>query len=277
MSEINILNPTQNSPYNPDYGWDRQKPETLLRSRMASGKIYARRNGVQGRVWNFQWNGRTEAQAQYLEQWAAQYEFGYFSIYNFEAPLIGGFTKAYTVSFTGPLKVTIAGNQRYNISGQMEELAGKPRVNAQEDFATEGVFIEENDSEANPQVNLIGTWAITADDDTKYHGDYDNNGHRAYKSSTAADTAEWLYMGYGFQLWSPKGPSGGQFGLYVDDVLIGALNSFDVYSAAWVASASRYEIALPFGRHLVKIRVNHTKTGASAGFDVWADAIRVIP
>lgn len=92
--------------------------------------------------------------------------------------------------------------------------------------------------------------------------------------TNVADAAEWLYFGYGFQLWSPKGPDMGIVKVSLDGVVFGTV---DLYAAALTASAvvwTQTNVAL--GVHRVKLNPTDTKNAASAGFYVSADALQVM-
>jgi hypothetical protein len=265
MSEQNILNPAAGSVYSPDYGWDRQKSD-LLRARMASGKIYPRRGGVQGRVWNFQWNKRLSADAEYLDQWAAQYEDSYFTIVDWDLPT----PRYYTVSFTGPIKVSPAGHQQYNVTGQIEERAGKAVFQYPAGWGTDSIFIEEKDSEGNPLVWLTGAWG------TQGAG----NGHHgtsAYFSNTADNIAEWIYMGYGFRFWSVRRTDSGIVEISLDGTVLTTVDLYTPGGGFVVSSVLYTNASVNFGRHRVKLRVTGTKNAGATNFYCWADAIEVIP
>ncbi len=103
-----------------------------------------------------------------------------------------------------------------------------------------------------------------------YHGGfaYFDNG------TIITDAAEWLYFGYGFQLWSPKGPAMGIVQVSLDKVAQGTV---DLYAAALTASASIFTLLnVPLGTHRVTLNPTNTKNASSSGFIVAADAIQVM-
>lgn len=88
------------------------------------------------------------------------------------------------------------------------------------------------------------------------------------------DAAEWLYFGYGLQIWSPKAPWMGIMAVYLDNVYQG---SVDLYSAALTASAAVFTLTNVFlGFHRVKLMPTDTKNASSSGFIVAADALQVM-
>lgn len=88
------------------------------------------------------------------------------------------------------------------------------------------------------------------------------------------DAAEWMYLGYGFQVWSPKGPWMGIVAIYLDNAYQG---SVDLYAAALTASAPIFTLtSVPLGFHRVKLSPTDTKNASSAGFMIAADALQVM-
>lgn len=85
---------------------------------------------------------------------------------------------------------------------------------------------------------------------------------------------EWLYLGYGFRLWSQTGPDMGKLNVFVDGV---NTTQIDLYSASRVASAPVYTNAnLPLGEHRIGLGAAGTKNASSTGFIVCADALEVM-
>lgn len=86
--------------------------------------------------------------------------------------------------------------------------------------------------------------------------------------------AEWMYFGYGFRVWSYKGPDMGIVQISCDGVVLGTV---DLYAAAPTASAvvftSQNQV---LARHRVKLAATNTKNAASVGFKISADCIEVM-
>ncbi len=92
--------------------------------------------------------------------------------------------------------------------------------------------------------------------------------------TNTADAAEWLYFGYGFRLWSYRGPDMGIAQLFLDGTSLG---NVDLYSAAGIASSAVFtQQNVSLGLHRVKIAPTNTKHAASSAFVVSADAIEVM-
>jgi hypothetical protein len=88
------------------------------------------------------------------------------------------------------------------------------------------------------------------------------------------DAAEWVYFGYGFRLWSYKGPDMGIVQVFLDGVSLGTI---DLFAAGATASAVVFTQQNVFlGQHRVKIQPTDTKNAGSLGFVVAADAIEVM-
>ena len=112
MSEQNILNPSQTSLFNPDWGYTEGLPEMRSLFQAMSGKMYSRRQMGRGRVYDLAWNNRDQATKHSLQQWAQQYENDFFSLADWER------SRYFCGRFEGPLTFSPAGNQRYNIRGR---------------------------------------------------------------------------------------------------------------------------------------------------------------
>jgi hypothetical protein len=102
-----------------------------------------------------------------------------------------------------------------------------------------------------------------------------HGGFAYFDSGTVnTDAAEWVYLGYGLQVWAPKGPDMGIMQVYLDTVLQGTI---DLYAAALTASAAVFTITnVPLGFHRVKLSPTNTKNASSSGFAVAADALQVM-
>ncbi len=102
-----------------------------------------------------------------------------------------------------------------------------------------------------------------------------HNGFAYWDAGTViTDAAEWLYFGYGFRLWSYKGPEMGIVQVFLDGVSLGTV---DLYSAAATVSAVVLTTqSVSLGQHRVKLQPTNTKNAASSAFNVNADAIEVM-
>jgi hypothetical protein len=269
VSEQNILNPAQTSLFNPDWGYTEGLPETRSLFQAASGKMFSRREFGLGRVYDLAWNNRDLATKHTLQQWAQQYENDFFSLADWER------SRYFSGRFEGPLTFNPVGNQKYNIKGRFIELPGLAMFAYPTNYARDAIFIEERNGFGEDLVKLTGTWAFNADA-VNCHGGGD------YTSSTANDTAEWIYFGYGYQVWSRKLPDRGIMSATMtrvrDGVQIGAVDNVDLYAASSTPSAMVYSTqnANPLDFYRIKLRVTGTKNASSSNFAVDADAIQVM-
>lgn len=215
MSEANILNPTATSPYSPDYPIGRVKADRFSRAEMKSGEVYSRETLVRGRVLELQWSNRLMTEALYLERWQAQYERGFFSLYDIER------ARYYSGRFAGPLQVSDAGNEKVNVRGQFVELPGKALYADPTNWDRDAIFLEERDDDGNDQVKLTGTW----DRRTKNYSLW----------SESLDNAAWVKAGSGgaaaptVAADATTDPNGTNTADRVDFAVTGVGQSSDIY------------------------------------------------
>jgi hypothetical protein len=266
VSEQNILNPTQLSLFNPDWGYTEGLPETRSMFQAASGKMYARREFGLGRVYDLAWNNRDLATKHALQQWAQQYENDFFSLADWER------ARYFTGRFEAPLTFNPVGNQKYNIKGRFIELPGLAMFAYPSNWSRDAIFLEERNGFGEDLVKLTGTWAYYA---------VTGHGGAQYFSSNTNDFAEWVYFGYDCQIWSEKNSDRGIAEYTVTRVRDGAVQAgptnIDLYSASFVVSAAVFTTAnLRLDFYRVKLRVTGTKNAGSSGFNISADAIQVM-
>jgi hypothetical protein len=110
----------------------------------------------------------------------------------------------------------------------------------------------------------------TAGANANFHGGF------AYLNSgtVAADAAEWMYVGYGFRVWAPKGPDMGIVQVFLDGVSQGAVDLFAAAAAPSAVVLTLQNVSL--GQHRVKLQATNTKNAASSAFNIAADAIEVM-
>jgi hypothetical protein len=90
-------------------------------------------------------------------------------------------------------------------------------------------------------------------------------------SSTTNDDVEYTFTGTTVQFYTQKGPSGGIFDIYIDNVL---QTSYDSYSASHEYQVLAYEnTSLSNGEHTVKIVVTGTKNASSTGYFCHIDYV----
>jgi hypothetical protein len=259
--EANILNPTVASPLNPDYGYQQSDEPSLLVFRGRSGPRYSRRIAEAGRTYQLQWQRRNLDNMLLLKQWEHQYEQDFFTYSDYEE------SRYFSGYFTGPLIYSPAGFNLWDIKGTFQEEPGRAMYAYPANWARDAAFLEERDSAANPNVKLTGTWAFVAS--AEHHGG------GTYYSHTPGDYAEFLYFGYGFQLWCATGPNYGKVQVFIDGVGNG---TYDLYHAATVVNAQAI-VGFPsvaLGLHRIKLVVDATKNAGSSDYVVTADALLVM-
>src|SRR5579871_842117 len=101
------------------------------------------------------------------------------------------------------------------------------------------------------------------------------NGFAYWSPGTSpADAAEWLYLGYGFRLWSPRNTDMGIAQVSIDGV---SVSNVDMFSPVLAASSPVLTFAnVPFGLHRIKISPTNTKNAGSSDFIIAADAVEAM-
>jgi hypothetical protein len=264
MSEQNFLNPSADDPMNPSYGYTDQLANVVAMQQAKSGRVYTRSRMARGRIFDLTWNNIQDATKMALVQWEAQYRHDFFTYYDYTA------TRAYSGRFTGPLQCIPQGFNNWTVKGQFVELPGLPLWAYPGPVGTlwarDGIFIEERDGFGGDLVKLTGAW--TYEVHANAHGGAD------YFSNTTNDTAEWLYFGYGFKVFSRTQNNLGKVEISLDGTV---MTTVDLYSAGAVAALAVYTWEIvSLGLHRVKLRVTGTKNAASSGFVCYADAIQVM-
>lgn len=268
MSEQNILNPSQTSLFNPDYGYQEGFPETRTLFTSRSGSIFARKHTGLGHVYDLLWNARDLATKQALQQFEEQYLNDFFTLADWERG------RYFTGRFAGPLTYSPRGNQAYDIKGQFTEIAGLPMFAYPTNWSRDAIFLEERNGKGEDLVKLTGSgWSLVID--------AGEHGGAAYNSATTNDFAEWVYFGYGFQYWSIKQSDRGIVEITCtrqrDGSIVSGPTNVDLYSPGLVNSAALLTVTnLGLDFYRVKVRCTGTKNASSSNFYVMADAIQVM-
>jgi hypothetical protein len=280
MSEQNILNSTQTSLLNPDYGYTEGLPNLLAEWQAASGKWFGRQRLARGRIYELAWNDRDKATMHSLKQWERQYEKDAFSFQDFER------SRYFSGRFDGPLVYSPVGNEQWNIRGRFIELPGLAIYTYPSDWSRDAAFLEEalypqaSATGREDQVKLTGSWTLNGPDNSAFHGVAVGR-RAAYFSNTTDNTAEWVYFGYGFRFWSPKNNNLGIVGIGVTKVRDGTTalseQTVDLYAATLENSAALFiKSDLPLDWYRVKLRVTGTKNASSSDYRCYADAIETM-
>lgn len=261
MSEQNILNPAATSLLNFDWGYDEGLPELREYFQADSGKEYSRRNIARGRIYNLAWNKRDLATKHALQQWEEQYKGDFFTLADWERG------RYFSGRFDGPLSYSPSGNAAYNIRGRFVELPGLVMFNYPANWARDAAFLEERNGFGEDLIKLTGSWSYNSPA-ANAHGGAD------YLSNVTNDAAEWLYFGYGFQVWARKNPGHGIMEISQNGAVMGTA---DLYAAADTAAQAVFSNPnSPLGLYRIKLRVTGTKNGLANNFYICADAIQVM-
>jgi hypothetical protein len=100
--------------------------------------------------------------------------------------------------------------------------------------------------------------------------------------TSTTDTAEWIYFGYGFQIWAPGDSDMGIMEVgctSLDGTVEVQPTMIDLYSSIGrVASGNRNEFTdkMRLGWHRVKLRATNTKNASSSAFIIAADMLKVM-
>ena len=262
MSEQNILNASQTSTLNPDYGLKLVHQPTFTEIAAYGGPNFKRLTAGKGRVFDVQWKGRSAADRFTLGQWERQYELGYFSMADWIS------SRYFTGRFLSPLSFVYAGNEQYDISGQFEELMGVPLYAYPSNWSRDAVFLNGRDDFGNDLVKLTGGWSWSTRTLSHSGADYSSPGNNT------TDLAEWVYFGYGFQFWSQKESDAGIAQVFLDGASQGTV---DLYSAALVNSAAVLTVTnVQLGFHRVGVQATNTKNASSSNYFIFADAIQTM-
>jgi hypothetical protein len=259
--QTDILNPSAVSPLNPDYGWNKGLPTMLGTFQARSGELFSRRLYARGPIYDLQWSGRPSKSARELERWAAQFEQGWFSLWDWDAK------RCYSGRFVDALSVSPPGYEKVTIKGQFAVLPGKPMLEYPHFWDRDSKFIYATDDDGNAVANLIGAWASEQLDTAK--------SAPCYVTEAEGDSAQILYFGFGFRVWSPIGPdSGGSLEIYLDDVLLDTVGLFAQEAVRSAPVFEKSDVAL--GMHKVRVRGTGVYNPLSTGTKTYFDAIEVM-
>ncbi|MFL6313893.1 MAG: hypothetical protein ACJ71W_17485 [Terriglobales bacterium] len=262
MSEQNILNPTAASQLNPTYSIPHKDPAINSNWQPRSGKPYSRTMMARGMEFQFQWKAVQYSTYEALLQWFHQYEKDFFSYFNFQR------NRYFSGQFLAEPQLEELGNNQFNISATFVETPTLPMFQYPSAWGVSSIFIEERDGFGQDLVKYTGAgWTIH---------NADANAHGGFNSfdSTTNDTAEIIYVGYGFRYWAQKASFQGIIEISLDGTVVGTV---DLYNATTVASAALFTNQnVSLGLHRVKLRVTGTKNASSSGFLCLYDAIEVM-
>jgi hypothetical protein len=120
--------------------------------------------------------------------------------------------------------------------------------------------------DADPAIAYTGSWSHIARTESY-------NGTLSY-SNTLGATASYTFNGTGVELYTQKGPGGGKFDIYLDNVKV---LTYDSYASSMQHRVLAYQtIGLTAGSHTIKIVVTHTKHASSSNYTVHVDYIKAL-
>lgn len=268
MAYTDILNPTKGfdpklgDSMCPNYGFDRERPSTLITAKPAGGQPSFREASNTGHSFTFSWLGRTRRCAQRIRQFAEQYERGCFTIIDWDN---GG--RHYVGRFTSIPKVTQAAYSKFDIQGAVfEEMPGMPMVEYPTQWDEDGVYLNILDDFGSINAATNGTWnqGVLPLDDVDV---------TTLTSSAANDWVQMLYRGYGFQVHLAQGRTYGQCQIYLDNALQTPVDSdgnvlsptIDCYADQDDTFMSVAFESVPLNLHRVKVVALGTQNPASSG------------
>lgn len=262
MAYTDLINPEFGGEMNPTYGYSVGLQEDSSIFQAPSGEIYTRRLETRGHIYELQWVKILQTTADRLKQWEAQYENDVFSYYDYERG------RGFTGRFMGRLKFQQLAFNQVNVNGVFAEIPGQAMQDYPADWERDSIFIDERIGGVDTtRQNGVWTYGATA----KARGGFDltNDG------LDATAYVELDYFGYGFELWSRKGPDLGQVEVSLNGVVVGA--AVDLYAAAAAGAGSVFQkLDVPLYKHRVKVRALNAKNAASTGYTAVFDALRVM-
>jgi|GEM_PF-1078813 len=271
MPETDILNPIAGIDWsigdsmNPSYGFENDRPSTMLRKRTVGGGPWSREMDASPHVFTLGWRGRTLACAMRLRQYFEQYEGGdYFTVVDHDA---GG--RHYVGTFTTGVKIVDSENNKYDVEGvRFEEIPGVPMVQYPSNWDRDSVFFGAWNDRVEQKLATSGSWTqgvVSAAPAIMLGGfarTYQTTRCMTNPGTTAGDYAPFVYRGYGFKLWMQTGPAQGKADVYVDGVLN---TTVDCYAAASAVAAVLTLTNLSLNIHDIKVVVDSTKNALSTG------------
>jgi hypothetical protein len=151
-----------------------------------------------------------------------------------------------------------------------DEVPGVPMIQYPSDWMRDAIWaMSVNDFGNRMVANVGGTWTLMADANAK-------SGYRFASGGIELGiyAAAYVYLGYGFQFWAPTGPTLGKGQLVLDGNVVGTV---DFYSAAVNPSSMLFELQnVVSGLHTLTLQQTATKNGASSGYTVYFDALKVM-
>ncbi len=269
MPATDILNTSATDPLNPDYGWQKKRPTTHALLKASAGPPYFREITDVAHQFSLNFGTTNDSQKAYsdiqrLKRYYEQYRDGFFTLQDLE-----GNGRHYVGRFVTPVEPIPVGHNRWAAQNVIfEEVPNAPMVNYPSDWTNESIWrYTLNDfSEVQPALDDPTHWALQTTGESA-------GGVELYSSTTNA-WAQLGYVGWGVQIWAPKGPDRGIAYVYLD----GALQaSVDQYAASPANSSDLLQIQnVSLGIHILQVLVTGTKNSSSSGYKVVFDALKIM-
>lgn len=255
-------------PLQPDYPVSRRVLSGLVESVADSGRRFARLKRAPRLVHELELRHRGTEEKTMLEEWYRRFERSWFSFLDpvFAAdPDSGSLVERYfSVEFAGLPEFELAGNEAWTLRVSLVDRVGAALLSYPDPVAGhKSVFLEETEALA-----VAGAWTDAA------NGLAHGAGEKVNSNANTSDALQWSYAGYGFRLWSRRGPSLGIVEILLDGVPLGTI---DLYAAAEAASQPVLtRLNVPLGLHTIKLRATNTRNAASTAYTITADALEIL-
>lgn len=271
MAASDILNPTATDVLNPDFGMQQKMPITHVAIKASDGPGYSREVSDLLYQYSLSWGStrncaKSREDMQRLKRFYQQFRKGFFTIIDYED---GG--RHHVGHFVTPVEPVRVGNLYWSAQNVLwEEVPGVPMASYPSDWDGDSIweYTLTDHGEIQPAPDDYANWTLTDDAHSASPAAKD------FQSAVADAFVQLEYVGWGFQLWAPKGPALGIAEIFLDGVSQGTV---DLYAAAAADSASLLEVQdVPLAKHLVKMVCTHAKNGSSSDYTVVWDALKVM-
>ncbi len=252
----------------PDYPITRRVLAGTVESTAESGRRFARVKRAPRLVHELELRRRPTTEKAQLEQWYRRFEHSWFSFFDpvfaLEPDSNGFLERYFSVEFLALPEYELVGPDAWTMRVALVDRVGAPLLSFPDPAAGyQSVFLEEDVALA-----VSGTWTATAQ--TSAHGDSEASN----PNTNTTDTLQWLYAGYGFRVWTRRGPALGIVEVLLDGTSLGTA---DLYAAADDAAQPVFtKLDVPLGLHRLRLRATNSKNAASTGQTILADALEVL-
>jgi len=254
-------------PLEADYALSQPWTEGIVRALAESGRQFTRLKRAPQRLFRLSLRQRPTSQKLQLEDWYRRFERDFFNWRHavWQVKPDGSYLERYfAVEFAAPPDIELVANESYDLEATLIEAVGRSLYAYPDPAAGHPSAFQEETAATKTQ----GTWTAAADPSA--HG----GSERQNPNTNTTDFALWVYAGYGFRLWSRRGP-----GLGIAEVLLdeASLGTVDLYAAqATAGQPVLAKLDVPLGLHRVKLRATNSKNAAATAQTILADALEVM-